>query len=189
MLSGIGPRDDAGALGIAVRVDLPGVGRNLQDRYEVGVVNRMTFDALGVLARRHASPRATRCIEAWAAGRDSLYATNGAGLAVITALRAEQPLPDLFCMALLGRFRGYFPGYARELVASLNYLTWADPQGAYRQPRRRGHAALGRPARPAADQLPLLRGRHRRSGQDLDAVVERHPLRAPHDPARSRTRA
>ena len=29
--------------GIAVRVDLPGVGKNLQDRYEIGVVNRMNF--------------------------------------------------------------------------------------------------------------------------------------------------
>lgn len=41
LLSGIGPRADLERLGISVRVDLPGVGRNLQDRYEVCVVNRM----------------------------------------------------------------------------------------------------------------------------------------------------
>ncbi len=35
MLSGIGPADELRAHGIDVRVDLPGVGRNLQDRYEV----------------------------------------------------------------------------------------------------------------------------------------------------------
>ena len=49
MLSGIGPRAELEAHGIPVRVDLPGVGRNLQDRYEVGVVNRLSRDweALG----------------------------------------------------------------------------------------------------------------------------------------------
>ena len=31
------------------RVELPGVGKNLQDRYEVGVVNRMSFDRWNVL--------------------------------------------------------------------------------------------------------------------------------------------
>src|SRR5690606_30142417 len=40
MLSGIGPQAELAAHGIATRIDLPGVGRNLQDRYEVGVVAR-----------------------------------------------------------------------------------------------------------------------------------------------------
>ena len=40
-LSGIGPRGELERHGIGVRVDLPGVGENLQDRYEVGVVMRM----------------------------------------------------------------------------------------------------------------------------------------------------
>ena len=55
MLSGIGPRAELERHGIAVRVDLPGVGRNLQDRYEVGVVNRMNFDALDGAQGRDAS--------------------------------------------------------------------------------------------------------------------------------------
>src|SRR5262249_54441511 len=36
MLSGIGPPEVLARHGIDVRVDLPGVGRNLQDRYEIG---------------------------------------------------------------------------------------------------------------------------------------------------------
>ena len=40
-LSGIGPREELERFGIRCRVDLPGVGENLQDRYEVGVVSRM----------------------------------------------------------------------------------------------------------------------------------------------------
>ena len=45
MLSGIGAAADLEPHGITTRVDLPGVGKNLQDRYEVAVVNRMAFDA------------------------------------------------------------------------------------------------------------------------------------------------
>ena len=41
MLSGIGPQDELQKHGIEVRVNLPGVGHNLQDRYEVGIVNRL----------------------------------------------------------------------------------------------------------------------------------------------------
>ncbi len=42
MLSGVGPRDHLEQFGIPVVVDLPGVGRNLQDRYEVGVVSQFS---------------------------------------------------------------------------------------------------------------------------------------------------
>ena len=44
MLSGIGPRDVLKDHEIPLRVELPGVGMNLQDRYEVAVVNRMRDD-------------------------------------------------------------------------------------------------------------------------------------------------
>ena len=81
-------REELERVGIAVRVDLPGVGRNLQDRYEVCVVNRMRFAHWEALAeaRYEAGDPLHR---AWAEGRDSLYATNGAGLAVITRSAPE----------------------------------------------------------------------------------------------------
>jgi choline dehydrogenase len=37
MLSGIGPTDELKRHGLPVRVELPGVGQGLQDRYEVGL--------------------------------------------------------------------------------------------------------------------------------------------------------
>jgi len=49
MLSGIGPRNVLEPLGIPRKVELPGVGKNLQDRYEVGVVNRMSFERWNIL--------------------------------------------------------------------------------------------------------------------------------------------
>lgn len=170
MLSGIGPRDMLERCGIAVRIDLPGVGRNLQDRYEVCVVNRMTFEHWAALEGARFA-KGDPLYEAWAAGRDSLYATNGAGLAVITRSSPEQPLPDLFCMALLGRFFGYFPGYASELASKLNYMSWAVLKA--HTANRAGEITL-RSADPR--DPPLVNFRYfedgsDRAGQDLDAVV------------------
>ncbi len=124
MLSGIGPRDVLERVGIEPRIELPGVGRNLQDRYEICVLNRMSFAQWECLREaRFASD--DPLYRDWAAGRDSLYATNGAGLGVIARSAPEQPLPDLFCMPLLGRFFGYFPGYASALAAEPGYLSWS----------------------------------------------------------------
>jgi choline dehydrogenase-like flavoprotein len=57
--------------------------------------------------------------------RTGVYITNGAVLAVIKKSADSRPLPDLFCFALVGKFRGYEPNYSQEIVLHHNYLTWA----------------------------------------------------------------
>ncbi len=123
MLSGIGPTEELQKHGIPVRVDRPGVGKNLQDRYEVGVVNRMSFDRWEVLEGARFAKGDPQYRE-WESQRSGVYATNGAVLAVIKRSLPERPLPDLFCFALLAKFAGYFPGYSVD-ITKLNYLTWA----------------------------------------------------------------
>lgn len=123
MLSGIGPREELEKHAIPVRVDLPGVGSNLQDRYEVGVVNRVKED-WGVLKDAKYAKGDPQYAE-WEGKREGVYATNGAVLAVIKRSVPQRPLPDLFCFAILGYFRGYFPTYSVDVVTKLNYLTWA----------------------------------------------------------------
>jgi choline dehydrogenase len=124
MLSGIGPKEHLEKFGIKVRVDNPGVGSNLQDRYEVGVVNRMNFPHWWVLkdAKFHAGDPQ---YEAWAKGKSSVYSTNGAVAAIVKRSSKERAAPDLFIFALLGLFRGYFAGYSKLFKENLNYLTWA----------------------------------------------------------------
>ncbi len=123
MLSGIGPKEELAKHGIRVKHDLPGVGSNLQDRYEVGVVNRMNRDWESLKDAKYA--KGDPQYEEWEKYRQGVYTTNGAVLAVIKRSMTEQPLPDLFCFALLGNFRGYFPGYSKLIKEHLNYLTWA----------------------------------------------------------------
>ncbi len=124
MLSGIGPKEHLQTFGIDCRIDLQGVGSNLQDRYEVGVVNRMNFKEWWVLKDAKFAPGDPQYNE-WKTKRDGVYTTNGAVAAVIKRSLPERPLPDLFIFALLGYFRGYFPGYSKIFAEKLNYLTWA----------------------------------------------------------------
>ena len=170
LLSGIGPRADLERLGIPVRVDLPGVGRNLQDRYEVCVVNRMRaahWEALTDARFTADDP----LYATWSAGRGSLYATNGAGLAVITRSTSGRPLPDLFCMALLGRFQGYYPGYAGDLASSLNYLSWSILKA--HTANRAGTVELvsADPRDPPRINFRYFEEGSDPNGPDLDAVV------------------
>ncbi|MET0497291.1 MAG: GMC family oxidoreductase [Steroidobacteraceae bacterium] len=124
MLSGIGEKAHLQQFGIEPLVDLPGVGANLQDRYEVGVVHRMNFKHWKVLKGATFSKGDPQYRE-WEQGKKGVYATNGAVLAVIKRSTSQRTLPDLCCFALLGEFRGYFPGYSELFSQKLNYLTWA----------------------------------------------------------------
>jgi choline dehydrogenase len=171
MLSGIGPREALERHGIKVRVDLPGVGHNMQDRYEVGVVNRMSFDHWEALSGARFA-KGDPQYEEWARSRSGLYTTNGAVLAAIKRSAAERPLPDLFCFAMLGLFKGYFPNYSRLFAEHLNYLTWAIVKA--HTLNRAGEVTL-RSADPR--DVPEINFHYfeegsDKTGEDLDSVVD-----------------
>ena len=121
MLSGIGDPPHLAEHGIGLVKDLPGVGRNLQDRYEIGVVNRVEppWEALRG-ATYSADDRQYRLWRRW---RTGAYTSNGLLFSVMFPSRTDQERPDLFCFFLLADFRGYYPGYSAQ-VKKLNYLTW-----------------------------------------------------------------
>ena len=170
MLSGIGPRAVLEPLGIPMRVELPGVGKNLQDRYEVGVVNRMNFERWNILEGVTFS-RDDAAYRQWADKREGLYTSNGAVLAAILKSRPERPLPDLFCFALVGLFGGYFPGYSSLAVTKPNYLTWAILK-AHTQ-NRAGEVVLrsNDPRDPPLIDFNYFEEGNDTTGEDLDSVV------------------
>jgi choline dehydrogenase len=155
-----------------VRVDLPGVGKNLQDRYEVAVVNRMNFSAWSVLEGAKFA-KGDPQYQLWAGSpRKGVYTTNGAVLAVIRRSARERPLPDLFCFALLGKFKGYFPGYSKLFPENLNYLTWAILKA--HTVNRAGEVTLrsADPRDPPAIDFHYFEEGNDVEGQDLDSVVD-----------------
>ena len=171
MLSGIGPRSELERHGIEVKVDLAGVGKNLQDRYEVGVVNRMNFERWHIFQGAKfdcSDPQ----FQQWSTQRDGPYITNGAVLAMFMRSGPQRPLPDLFCFAFLGRFEGYFPNYSDLFAKNLNYLTWAVLKA--HTNNRAGEVTL-RSADPR--DTPEVNFRYFQegnsdNGEDLDSVVE-----------------
>jgi choline dehydrogenase len=124
MLSGIGPADHLRAHGIAVRADLAGVGSNLQDRYEVAVVSRMAkpWEVLKGATFSTDDP----VYRAWSDLRRGVYITNGAAVAIARrSFKARSVPPDIFCMALVERFEGYYPGFSKGFAQNDDILTWA----------------------------------------------------------------
>jgi choline dehydrogenase len=120
MLSGIGPREELEKHRIRVRVALPGVGRNLQDRYEVGVVHKMErpFELLKDAEFKEND----REFREWRNGY-GLYTANGAVISIIKRSSESSPEPDLFMFAVPGYFAGYRPGYSQKLPEK-DWFTW-----------------------------------------------------------------
>jgi len=170
MLSGIGPRDALLPHVIPVRRELNGVGRNLQDRYEVSVVNRTAnpwmvldgglFNASDPLYRQ------------WALTKDSIYASNGAALALTKASMPGRAPTDLFCMALLAKFWGYWPGYSKEVATLHNYLSWAVLKAHTANRSGEVRLASGDPRDPPTINFHYFNESKEKADDDLAAVVD-----------------
>ena len=124
MLSGIGPREELERpeIRIPVRVDLPGVGKNLQDRYEVGIVAKSTAPFPLLERADFQGPKAggtgDEFFEQWRTKGSGLYATNGAVIGFIARSSvAENGEPDLFIFGVPGSFTGYYTGWSKDAVA------------------------------------------------------------------------
>jgi choline dehydrogenase len=122
MLSGIGPPDQLTALAIEVEVPLKAVGQNLQDRYEVGLIHKASNPWTCLRDARFAVDDPV--YRDWLAGR-GMYISNGAAVAFALRSSPRRADPDLFVMALLTRFSGYFPGYSETIRNSRDDLTFA----------------------------------------------------------------
>jgi choline dehydrogenase len=134
-LSGIGPRDELERHGIPLQIELPGVGKNLQDRYEVGIVYKLK-ENLSTLAdaKFEADEQKDPVYKEWKEatpderrdGKGFLYSSNGVIIAILKrssiAKDAKQD-PDLFIFGLPSDFRGYEQGYTKNITIK-DHFTW-----------------------------------------------------------------
>jgi len=127
-LSGVGPRKELEQFGIEVVADLPGVGENLQDRYEVGVVAEFPEPFELFEGATFAPPKAGGPTDPffvmWEKGQ-GMYTTNGTLLGVLKRSDKNRPEPDLYIFGLPGFFTGYKPGYSALFERQRNRFTWA----------------------------------------------------------------
>lgn len=128
MLSGIGDPNELRGFGISPVVNLPAVGKNMQDRYEVGIISEMgrPFSILKGLNWAPPTPEspADPGFLQWQQGK-GIYTTNGACIAVTKRSVPTKVDPDLFVFGLPSYFKGYFPGYSGALKHYSDMFTWA----------------------------------------------------------------
>lgn len=132
-LSGVGPASELQAFGIPVVRDLPGVGGNLQDRYEVGVAGKAPSDfALLKDCTFLQDPQGEDdpCYRKWKNLPGELkgaYTTNGLAFGYIhhsSQAAAKGDDPDLYLGGAPALFDGYYPGYAVSATADRSIWTW-----------------------------------------------------------------
>ena len=131
MLSGIGNQANLAELGIggvrdrdnhvvAPVVNLPGVGANLQDRYEVSVISETRGDFSVLKGATFRPGDAEDPVRAqWIVHKTGLYTTNGVALAMLLSSEASHRAggePDLFLFGIPAAFRGYYWGWSKELL-------------------------------------------------------------------------
>jgi choline dehydrogenase len=130
-LSGIGPADELSSFGIPVVKYLPGVGTNLQDRYEVGIVGKSTsnFSLLNDCTYLQGEDP---CLETWKYALPLLkggYSTNGIAIAYPKHSSVAEDVPDLYLGGVPAYFKGYFPRYAENATEDKSIWTWLTLKG------------------------------------------------------------
>lgn len=127
-LSGVGPKQELAQFGISTVVDLPGVGENLQDRYEVGVVSEFPQPFVLLDGATFAPPGPDGAkdpyFQQWEKG-EGIYASNGVLLGILKRSDRKRAEPDLYIFGLPGYFAGYQPGYSQLFERQRNRFTWA----------------------------------------------------------------
>jgi len=175
MLSGVGPREHLESLGLPVIVDLPGVGANLQDRYEVGVVSEWKKPFTLLNGATFAPPEAgavpDEYFELWQKG-GGVYASNGALVGIIKKSGRQKPDPDLYIFALPGFFKGYFPGYSAQFERFHNRFTWAILKAHTNNTAGRVSLRSPDPRDTPRIEFHYFAEGNDAAGEDLDAVIE-----------------
>lgn len=109
MLSGIGPEEELRKHKIPVRINLPGVGKNLQDRLETGVVCKIPFEPTlysGCTWGADGDP----CLAEYETGvLDGKYRSHlSRQMYIIKRSSPDRAVPNLVIFGFTGVFRGYY---------------------------------------------------------------------------------
>ncbi|KAH7121919.1 GMC oxidoreductase [Dactylonectria estremocensis] len=127
-LSGIGPKDELSSFDIPVVVDLPGVGTNLQDRYETSVVGKSPTDFQITEDCTFFRSSEDPCLKKWqsgaADGERGIYGSNGIALGIVKKSSVAVDNPDLFIAGAPINFPGYYPGYSVNGTVDARHWTW-----------------------------------------------------------------
>lgn len=163
MLSGIGPADELRRHDIAVRIDLPGVGKNLQDRLETGVVCQLPFEPDIYDGCTWGAAGDPCKAEFYEGDPDGAYRSRLIRqMYMVRRSSPDREAPNLVTFGFIGRFRGYYaPGTAPK--AGKNEFTWFTLSG---HTHNRGGEVTLRSANPR--DLPEINFNNFEDGTDAE---------------------
>lgn len=172
MLSGVGNREQLEQHGIKALHHLPGVGENLQDRYEVGVVSDFKHN-FNLLRGCGSGDAADLCLQDYRVDpENSVYNSNGAVVGLIRKSTPWKSSPDLFLFAVPGDFRGYYPGYSNDVLRQRNRFTWVVLKAHTANTAGRVRLRSGNPFEQADINFKYFREGNDLNDSDLNSVVE-----------------
>ncbi|KAJ9063010.1 hypothetical protein DSO57_1004640 [Entomophthora muscae] len=123
MLSGIGDREHLEEFNISVVSHVPGVGRNMMDRYEVPMVLQYGQKFKHLTECKFTPTADDPCYHAYLKERKNSYTANGM---ISGHSRKSNPSlgePDLFTLSSLTDFHGYFRGYSNLVAEHTDHST------------------------------------------------------------------
>lgn len=173
MLSGIGDAEHLKSFDIPVRWHLPGVGRNLQDRYEITVVFEMESDwRVNQGATFTDDPESDPVLAQWLEHRTGAYTSGGSPLAFLKRSKSEELNPDLFIFALNSHFQGYFPLYFSTFEKVRNQFTWSILKAHTKNTAGVVRLRSTNPLDTPDINFHYFEEGNNTDGSDLDAIVE-----------------
>ncbi|KAF2840699.1 GMC oxidoreductase [Patellaria atrata CBS 101060] len=108
-LSGVGPAAELKKFNIPVVVDLPGVGTNMQDNYEIGHIAVASSNFASVAPLCTYGAPGDPCLEMWQHEGKGPYASGPADSVMYKTSNAAFDERDLFMWTTPGAFRGFWP--------------------------------------------------------------------------------
>ena len=128
-LSGVGPAEELKKFDIPGVADLPGVGTNLQDHYEISVQGKVDTDFTALDGCTFGDSQPDACLEKWnnpVLGNRGIYSSPGLGATMFyKSSTAENDEFDIFAFGGPVNFRGYFPQYSVNATATHDMFSWA----------------------------------------------------------------
>ncbi|CAM1506240.1 Fc.00g058810.m01.CDS01 [Cosmosporella sp. VM-42] len=128
-LSGIGPRRELEDLDIPVVADIPAVGHYMTDNYEGGVTVRANLSwennpYAGCRFDPTLPASEDPCLQQWENDHVGPYGEGGAPIAMwFRSSVSDNNDSDVFFFGAASvEFRGYFPGYSREVVPASTFF-------------------------------------------------------------------
>lgn len=126
-LSGIGSAAELNSFNIPVVVDLPGVGTNMQDRYETSVIAKVDSEFAVTKDCTFLRESPDPCLEKWennVGGDRGIYASNGISVGIVKKSSVSTADPDVLVTGAPVNFPGYFPGYAENGTGDAQHWSW-----------------------------------------------------------------